>query len=176
MRKWSSTCRIDTLQLLAFLKTKPFEEEPVILYNYFGMHKGSIELLRLIRDKEHQKFVQYFTLEYVPDESLIANVILLIHYVAQGSAESARAMGFASRDNEPVSRTVMSAGDVMRDCLTKNGDGACKELRVFCKNKPVQDDVAYNPGESGRVYSWLTLENVVGAKGVAAPMTGIPIA
>ncbi|EED24643.1 conserved hypothetical protein [Talaromyces stipitatus ATCC 10500] len=177
-RKWSNTHNIGTLQLLAFLKTKLFEEEPIILYNYFGMHKRSIELLRLIRDKEHQKFVQYFTSAYMPDESFISNIVILIHHVAQGSAQNARAMGLASGGVEVVSRIVTSAGDVMREYLEKNGNVACKELRVFCKNKkPIQDDVAYDKGESDElVYSWLSLEDVLGPKGMASLMTGIPIA
>jgi hypothetical protein len=177
-RKWSNTHNIDTLQLLAFLKSKLFEEEPILMYNYFGMHKRSVELLRLIRDKEHQKFVQYFTSAYMPDESFISNIVILIHHVAQGSAQGARAMGLASGGVEVMSRIVTSAGDVMREYLKKNGDVACKELRVFCKNKkPIQDDVAYDKGKSDElVYSWLSLEDVLGPKNVASLMTGIPIA
>ncbi|KAL4746297.1 hypothetical protein BDW72DRAFT_38445 [Aspergillus terricola var. indicus] len=177
-RKWSNTHNIDTLQLLAFLKAKLFEEEPIILYNYFGMHKRSIELLRLIRDKEHQKFVQYFTPAYMPDETFISNIVILIHHVAQGSAQNARAMGLASSGLEVGSRILISAGNVMREYLEKNGGLACKELRVFCKNKkPIQDDVAYDKSESDvMVYSWLGLEDVLGPKGVASLMTGIQIA
>jgi len=177
-RKWSHTRNIDTLPLLAFLKTKLFEEEPAILYNYFGMHKRSIELLRLIRDKEHHKFVQYFTPAYMPDESFISNIVILIHMVAEGSAQNARDMGLASRKLGLVSRIVTSAGAVMREYLKKNGDVACKELRVFCKNKkPIQDDVAYDKGESDKlVYSMLNLEDIMGPKAMASLMTGIPIA
>ncbi|KAG5298448.1 hypothetical protein I7I48_07896 [Histoplasma ohiense] len=177
-RKWSNTHNIDTLQLLAFLKSKLFEEEPILMYNYFGMHKRSVELLRLIRDKEHHKFVQYFTSAYMPDESFISNIVILIHHVAQGSAQSARAMGLTSGNVGLGSRIVTSAGDVMREYLKKNGDVACKELRVFCKNKkPIQDDVAYDKDKSDElVYSWLNLEDILGPKGVASIMTGIPIA
>ncbi|PYI02612.1 hypothetical protein BO78DRAFT_463849 [Aspergillus sclerotiicarbonarius CBS 121057] len=176
-RKWSNTHNLDTLHLLAFLKTKLFEEEPIILFNYFGLHKRSIELLRLIRDKEHARFVQYFTAAYMPDDSFISNIVLLIHHVARGSAQNARATGLASGGTEVVSRIVMSAGDVMREYLKKNGDVACKELRVFCKNKtPIQDDVAYDESTDELVYSWLNLEDVLGPKGVASLMTGIPIA
>ncbi|RAL09961.1 uncharacterized protein BO97DRAFT_457282 [Aspergillus homomorphus CBS 101889] len=182
-RKWSNTHNLDTLQLLAFLKTKLFEAEPVILYNYFGMHKRAVELLRRIRDKEHQKFVQYFTAAYLPDESFISNIVLLILHVADGSAQSARALGLGSGGSEIVSRIVTSAGDVMREYLKKNGDMACKELRVFCTNKkPIQDDndaaAAYANGKSldEMAYYWFSLEDVLGPKGVASLMTGIPIA
>ncbi|KAJ6103808.1 hypothetical protein N7486_004030 [Penicillium sp. IBT 16267x] len=177
-RKWSNAHNIDTLQLLAFLKSKLFEEEPILMYNYFGMHRRSVELLRLIRDKEHQKFVQYFTSAYMPDESFISNIVILIHHVARGSAQNARETGLASGGAEVVSRIVMSAGDVMREYLKKNGDVACKELRVFCKNqKPIQDDVAYDNGKSDElVHSWFFLEDVLGPKGMASLMTGIPIA
>ncbi|KAJ5982098.1 hypothetical protein N7451_012198 [Penicillium sp. IBT 35674x] len=73
--RWSHAQIIDTLQLVAFLKSKLFEEEPILMYNYFGMHKRSVELLRLIRGKEHQKFPQYFTSMYMPDESFISNIV-----------------------------------------------------------------------------------------------------
>ncbi|RDW70580.1 uncharacterized protein DSM5745_08091 [Aspergillus mulundensis] len=180
---WSNTHNIDILHLLAFLKAKLFEEEPIILYNYFGMHKRAVELLRLIRDKEHHKFVQYFTSGYLPDESFISNIVLLIHHVARGSAENARAMGFtrSATGQEVCSRIVMSAADVMRGYLEKNGAVACKELRVFCKNKkPIQSDndaTDKDRDNSDRlVYSWLSLEDVLGPKGVASLMTGIPVA
>ncbi|KAL2802457.1 hypothetical protein BJX63DRAFT_440933 [Aspergillus granulosus] len=150
-RRWSNTHNIDTLQLLAFLKTKLFEEEPIILYNYFGMHKRS---------------------------SLISNIVILIHRVGQGSAQNARVMGLASGRSELGSRIVTSAGDVMRAYLEMNGSVACKELRVFCKNKkPIQDDSAYDNGKSDElVYSWLSLEDILGPKNVASLMTGIPVA
>ncbi|KAL4779928.1 hypothetical protein BJX76DRAFT_339386 [Aspergillus varians] len=180
-RNWSHTHNIDTLHLLAFLKTRLFEEEPAILYNYFGMHKRAVQLLRLIRDKEHHTFVQYFTAGYMPDDSFISNIVILIHHVAHGSAQNARAMGLGSRaGNKICSRIVVSAADVMRGYLAKNGAVACKELRVFCKNKkPIVQD----GGDDGQVkadadqllYSWLSLEDVLGPKGVASLQTGIPI-
>ncbi|KAL4883353.1 hypothetical protein BJY04DRAFT_216652 [Aspergillus karnatakaensis] len=176
-RAWSTTHNIDTLHLLALLKTKLFEEEPIILYNYFGMHKRAIELLRLTRDKEHAKFSQYFTSAYLPDESFISNIVILIHHVARGSALNARQFGIGGGGDSVCSRIVMSAADVMRGYLEKNGAVAVKELRVFCKNKtPIQDDHTYDQGQDKMVYSWFSLEDVVGAKGVASLMTGIPIA
>jgi hypothetical protein len=177
-RKWSNTQNIDTLQLLAFLKSKLFEEEPILMYNYFGMHKRSVELLRLIRDKEHHRFVEYFTPAYMHDESFISNIVILIHHVARGSAQGARAVELAIGGREVGSRILTSAGDVMREYLKKNGDVACKELRVFCKNKkPIQDDVAYDKGKSDELaYPCVSLEDVLGPKGVASVMTGIPMA
>ncbi|KAK2792486.1 hypothetical protein FQN52_003421 [Onygenales sp. PD_12] len=176
-RKWSNAHSIEMLHLLAFLKSKLYQEEPILMFNYFGMHKRSIELLRLIRDKEHHKFVQYFTSAYMPDDSLISNIVILIHHVARGSAQGARALGFGSRKEVITSRIVMSAGDVMREYLKKNGDVACKELRVFCKNKqPIQDEVAYDEWGSDEWEYGFNIEDILGPKGVAALQTGIPIA
>lgn len=126
------------------------------------MHRRSIELLRLIRDKEHEKFVQYFTSAYMPDESLISNLVLLILHVSDGSAQSAKEMGINHR--QVMSRIVTSAGDVMRTYLEKNGDVACRELKVLCKNKkPIHDDMGYDKGKTEElVYSWLSLEDVLG--------------
>ncbi|KAJ6004691.1 hypothetical protein N7540_013060 [Penicillium herquei] len=126
-------------------------------------------------DKEHQKFAQYFTPAYLPDESFISSIVILIHHVAEGLAQNSRVQ---LGEVELGSRIVTSAGDVMRKYLEKNGDVACKELRVFCKNKrPIQGDIDYGHGKSdGLVHSWLSLEDILGPKGVASLMTGIPIA
>lgn len=87
-------------------------------------------------------------------------------------------MGLGSGGSEIVSRIVSSAGEVMWKYLHMNGDVACKELRVFCKNKkPIQGDVNYDTGKSDKlVYSWLSVEDVLGPKGVASLQSGIPIA
>lgn len=138
-------------------------------------------LSRLIRDKEHRKFMQYFTAGYMRDDSFISNIVILIHHVARGSAQNAQAMGLGSRSgNEVCSRIVVSAADVMRGYLAKNGSVACKELRVFCKNKkPIVRDSGHDG--QGReyadqlVYSWLSLEDILGPTGVASLQTGIPI-
>ncbi|CAG8907789.1 unnamed protein product [Penicillium egyptiacum] len=173
-RKWSNTRNIGTLQLLALLKSRLFDEEPVLLFNYFGMHKRSLELLRLIKAKEHRKFVQYFTAAYMPDESLISNIVILIHHVARGSAQGARAMGLSVNTG---SRIVMSCGDVMQEYLRKNGDVACKELRVFCKNKrPIQDEIDCDKGRSEEFSYWFGIEEALEPKVLASLMTGIPIA
>ncbi|KAF5854780.1 hypothetical protein ETB97_011711, partial [Aspergillus alliaceus] len=179
-RKWSHTRNIGTLQLLALLKSRLAEEEPLILFNYFGMHKRSIELLRLIKAKEHHKFVQYFTANYMPDESFISNIVILIHHIARGSAQNSRALGItpvASNGTQVYSRIVMSCGDVMKEYLQRNGDVACKELRVFSKNKkPIQDKINYDKGRSEEFQYWFSIEEILDPKVLASVTTGIPIA
>ncbi|KAE8139703.1 hypothetical protein BDV38DRAFT_39620 [Aspergillus pseudotamarii] len=174
------TRNIGTLQLLALLKSRLAEEEPLILFNYFGMHKRAIELLRLIKAKEHHKFVQYFTAKYMPDESFISNIVLLIHHVARGSAENSRALGITpttSTGTQVVSRIVMSCGDVMKEYLQRNGDVACKELRVFSKRKKaILDEVKNDQGRSEELQYWLNIEQALDPKVLASLMTGIPIA
>jgi hypothetical protein len=121
-----STHSIGPLQLLTLINTKLCEEEPAILFNYFGMHKRSMEILRLIKAKEHDKFVQHFTPPYMPDESLISNLVILIHHIARGSAANATQIGFPTGDGGIlVSRIVVSCADVMTDYLKKNGEVAC---------------------------------------------------
>ncbi|KAH8649226.1 hypothetical protein BX600DRAFT_484115 [Xylariales sp. PMI_506] len=180
-RKWSRTHNIGPLQLLTLIKTKLAEEEPIILFNYFGMHKRSIEILRLIKAKENHKFVQYFTAEYMPDESMISNLVILVHHVARGSGLAGGQMNLAGRGQSVVSRIVMSCAEVMRDYLKKNGDAACKELRVFCKNKPQlkaieEGNSSYNQEADQRAGYWFSLEEALGPAGIASLGTGIPIA
>ena len=174
--KWATSHNISFLQLLAILKEALYEEEPVICFSYFGMHKRSIELLRLIRAKEHHKFAQYFTNEYMPDESLISNLVLLIHHVARGSAAASSQLGLAKgAGTQAVSRIVMSCGEVMRSYLQKNGDVALKETRVFCKNKHLQVEDKTKVENKDFAY-WFGLEEVVDPKSMTSLMTGISIA
>ncbi|KAL8832818.1 MAG: hypothetical protein Q9191_000002 [Dirinaria sp. TL-2023a] len=174
--KWTTSHNIGFLQLLAILKEELYEEELVVCFNYFGMHKRSVELLRLIRTKEHHKFVQYFTNDYLPDESFISNLVLLIHHVARGSAAASSQLGLAKgAGTQAVSRIVMSCGEVMRGYLQKNGDVAVKETRVFCKNKRLQVGDHQKVENEDFAY-WFGLEDVIDPKSMASLMTGIPIA
>ncbi|KAE8371592.1 hypothetical protein BDV26DRAFT_275762 [Aspergillus bertholletiae] len=179
-RKWNHSRNIGTLQLLTLLKSRLAEEEPLILFNYFGMHKRSLELLRLIKAKEHHKFVQYFTASYLPDESLISNIVILVHHVARGSAQNSHALGIAPPANsgaQVASRIVMSCGDIMKEYLQRNGDVACKELRAFSKNKKaIQDEIDYDEDKSEEFKYWFNVEEVLDPKVLASLMTGIPIA
>ncbi|KAI3396237.1 hypothetical protein diail_12381 [Diaporthe ilicicola] len=181
LEKWSNKHSLGALQFLALVRTKLHEEEPVLMFNYFGMHQRSIEMLRRIRDKEHHKFVQYFTAGYMPDESMISNLVILIHHVARGSAASSRLMGLGrlGRDTTVVSRIIMSCGDVMREYLRTKGDVASRELRTFCKNKTplyVGASVGEEDEEAQKQFSyWFGLEEVMDPRAMASLMTGIPV-
>lgn len=72
------------------------------MFNYFGMHQRSVEMLRRIREKEHHKFVQYFTAGYMPDDSWISNPAILIHHVARGSAAASREMGVVEAEPDTL--------------------------------------------------------------------------
>ncbi|KAI7787411.1 hypothetical protein LA080_016486 [Diaporthe eres] len=182
LRKWSSKHSLGALQFLALVRTKLHEEEPVLMFNYFGMHQRSVEMLRRIRDKEHHKFVQYFTAGYMPDDSWISNLVILIHHVARGSAAASRELGLASdrNGNTSVSRIIMSCGDVMREYLRTKGDIACKELRTFCKNKtPLCVDAGEKDEDEEAKKEFMHiigLEEVLDPRAMASLMTGIPIA
>lgn len=179
--KWSSTHSLGPLQLLTLLKSKLCEEEPVILFNYFGMHKRSIQILRLIKAKEHHKFVQYFTPRYMPDDSLISSLVILLLHVARGSAQAGQQLALKGSGQAIVSRIIMSCRDVMKDYLKNNGDAACKELKIFCKNKTqlkaLEEGIKLQSKEMDEQLGyWFGLEEVVGPAWMASIMTGIPLA
>lgn len=176
--KWSKQHTIAPLQFLALVKSKMFEEEPVLMFNYFGMHRRTHEMLRLIRNKEHHKFVQYFTAGYMPDETLISGLVIFIHHVARGSALASQQMGLIPAGGMGASRIVVSCGEVMRNYLRTKGDVACKELRTFCKNKtPLQDNAGVQEDEAEKKFMYaFGLEEVLDPKAMASLMTGIPVA
>ncbi|KAJ9504002.1 hypothetical protein H2202_000058 [Exophiala xenobiotica] len=179
-RRWQNTHNVGALQLLALIKGKLGEEEPVLLFNYFAMHRRSIEILRLIQKKEHHKFVQYFTERYMPDDSYISNLVILVHHVARGSAIDGEKLGLTGRDTQLMSRMVISCGDVMREYLAKQGDGVSRELRVFCRNKKflaVEDGKAgQNKEVDNNTMYVLGLEQVLTPQEMESLRTGIRMA
>lgn len=182
-RKWSNKHNVGGLQFLALVKNKMHQEEPVLIFNYFGMHRRSIEILRLIRTREDHKFKQYFTDRYMPNDSLIANFVILVHHVARGSAQGGQELGLHPRDAGVASRMLVSCNEVMKGYLAKKGDVARKELKVFCKNKnsPHIEMDGDGPGakdeEADNKFMYLFgLEEVLDPKVMASLMTGIPIA
>ena len=48
-KKWQKTKTLSPLQLLATLCERLSNEEPLLMFNYFGMHKRCMDLLRLLK-------------------------------------------------------------------------------------------------------------------------------
>lgn len=173
-RKWSSRHTLGALQFLALVKSKLHEEEPVLMFNYFGMHRRCIEILRLIRAKEHDRFVQYFKEGYLPRR--VAHL-----EPGHNSALAGEQMGLAApkKGAHLVSRIIMSCSEVMEDFLKTKGDVACKELRTFCKNKAPLLGAEQDQADEGveKIFKyWFLLEEVMDPKAMASLMTCIPVA
>lgn len=175
-QRWDRTHRLGALQLLAAIKQGLYTEEPRLQFNYFGMHKRCIEILRRIQAKEDHKFRQYFTAGYMPDDTMIANLVLLVLTVAQGSGMASQQMGIRTGEGSTVSsRIVVSCAEVMSEYLKDNGDKACKELKTFCKNKSL-GDVRGVENELKEYAYWFSMEDVIDPASLAALQTGIRIA
>ena len=118
----------------------------------------------------------------LPDETMLSNLVILIHHVARGSAQGALQMGMAAKnDSSVLSRMVMSCGDMMKTYLAKKGSVVTKEMRIFCKNKKQFVNENNAEGEekkkqhSNFMY-WFSLEEVLGPAGIESLKTGIPLA
>ena len=169
--KWARSHTINVLQLLVTIKEELFSEEPKLLFNYFGMHMRCIEMLRLIKSDQHHKFVQYFGSGYLPDDTYLANLVLLIHHVAAGSAEAARQLGLTGSGHATGSRFVVACASVLKPYLEKHGSKAVQEVRAFARNKSLVD-VPKLREQSKEMY-WTLLEELVDAKSLASFTTGI---
>ncbi|KAJ5702019.1 hypothetical protein N7488_009567 [Penicillium malachiteum] len=152
---WSPALNTDILEIFDLMKSRLAEEEPMILFNYLGMHQRCIEILRLIQAKENQEFLQCFDSEesYLQrcDGASIQNIALLVLQIARGIDESLKSLKcphLVESDINSAYRLVMSCGEVMKEYLDRKGDVACKELRVFCKNKKPIWDAADHDKES----------------------------
>ncbi|KAJ5700972.1 hypothetical protein N7493_012018 [Penicillium malachiteum] len=62
-RKGPLALNNDILQVFELMKSRLAEEEPMILFNYLGMHQQGIEILKLIQVKENEEFLQCFNSE-----------------------------------------------------------------------------------------------------------------
>ena len=174
--RWTSTHRIGALQLLAAIKQGLYTEEPRLQFNYFGMHKRCIEILRLIQAKEDHKFRQYFGPEYMPDDTLIANLVICVLTVAQGSGAAMQQLGISGSENGEISsRILVSCAKIMEEYLKENGDKACKELKTFCKNKSL-GEASEEVVESKEYAYWFNIEEVIDPASLAALQTRIPLA
>ena len=170
--RWMNTHRLGALQLLAAIKQGLYAEEPQLQYNYFGMHKRCIEILRRIQAKEDHKFKQYFGQGYMPDDTMISNLVLLVLTVARGSALANQQMGLVPSSVGVGSRIVISCEAILEEYLRANGDKACKELKAFCKNKSLGEARARDPPSKSDTY-WTSLEELIDPASMAALQTGI---
>ncbi|KAI0021009.1 hypothetical protein F4780DRAFT_739756 [Xylariomycetidae sp. FL0641] len=177
-RQWGRSHCLGALQLLASIRQGLYTEEPRLQFNYFGMHKRCIEILRKIQAKEDHKFRQYFGPKYMPDDTFISNLVILVLTVAQGGGAAGQGLGLASMLSQGggsiVSRMVMSCSEVMKEYLRDKGDSACKEIKAFCKNKSLAD-----PRETTALEGyahWFSVEEVIGPASIASLQTGIPVA
>lgn len=174
-QSFASTKRLGALQLLAAIKQGLSVEEPVMHFNYFGMHKRCIEILRLIEEKEKHKFVQYFGNDYMPDDTLIANLVMLILTVAERSKIASQMFAQPRTSGTTyLSRMVVSCEDVMVEYLKKNGDKACKEVKAFCKNQYLGEDTGLQVQATEDGY-WFSLEGVLDPAMMAHFQTGISL-
>ena len=174
--RWARTHSLGALQLLAAIKQGLYTEEPRLQFNYFGLHKRCIEILRLIKAKEDHKFRQYFGPKYMPDDTMISNIVILVLTVAQRSGIASQQMGIAAGEGGAIaSRVVVSCEEVMKEYLRDNGDKVCKELKTFCKNKSLGEARGFEV-ESKEYAYWFSLEEVIDPVSLAVLQTGIRIA
>lgn len=173
--RWARTHRLGALQLLAAIKQGLYTEEPRLQFNYFGMHKRCIEILRRIQAKEDHKFRQYFGSKYMPEDTMISNLVILVLTVAQGSSMASQQMGIQTGEGSTVtSRIVVSCAELMKEYLRENGDKACKELKTFCKNKSLGEARGFEIESKAYAY-WFSMEEVIDPASLAALQTGIRI-
>ena len=93
--RWYNTHCLGALQLLAAIKQGLYTEEPRLQYNYFGMHKRGVEILRRIQKKEDHKLRQYFGPEYMSDVTMISDLVIMVLEVARGSGAASQQLGLS---------------------------------------------------------------------------------
>ncbi|KAJ6008281.1 hypothetical protein N7540_012257 [Penicillium herquei] len=184
-QKWSRSQKIDILQFLALMKSRLAEEEPMFLFNYFGLHQRCITILGCIERMEYQELGQNSDSSYIRacKGRLVSNIAVLVLEIARNTEKSVQSLRFATpvgSNNHIACQIVMRCAQVMKAYLQQNGDVACKELRVFCKNKkPIYDAIDCDTDSSDLDdYYWVDIEKTMtmDPKTLASLETGIPVA
>ncbi|KAL1985781.1 hypothetical protein VTN96DRAFT_7403 [Rasamsonia emersonii] len=164
-RKWTVANSLSTLQLLTALRERLADEEPKLLFNYFGLKERCLDLLQGLQKELDGKLVQYFGSAYLKDEKDLSLIVSYILEVAHGSARSARSLGFAKGSARVMSKMVMRAANVMQDFVKGNGGVGCKELRAFCRQKGKVMSQADKTRESKReTLYWFAVDELIDLK------------
>lgn len=148
-RKWQGTETLSTLQLLTALREKLIDEEPRLMFNYFGMHQRCIELMQDIRSEFHDQLMEDHD---NPPKDVIEEehqLPLLIFWIFKTSVVGSYGTEVVSRFPlaavlpMTVGSLMPRAGVVMQAFLNKQkGAVACTELRAFCKNEKLTEEEA----------------------------------
>ena len=177
--KWHRTQSLTPLQLLIALRERLVDEEPLLTFNYFGLHQRCKEVLQILREAVHDKFVQYFGPEYLQADHQLPFIVHYIFTVAKNSAAASQQLGLPTiRSDDVRTSSVMMAraGTIMQDFLKTKGGVGCKELRVFCKNKKWLTPEKENSEKEERVVSWMGIDQFIDPAILTSMSTGIRIA
>lgn len=130
--------------------------------------------LRLVQAKQDHKFKQYLTGEYMSDDTMIANLVILVLTVAQDSGKAGRMLSMVQGAGEPRMgcRIVTSCEEVMEKFLRANGDKAVKEPKPFCKSKSFSDVKGLQVRADQDAF-WFSLEEVIDPTSLADLQAGM---
>lgn len=134
-QQWDQSHQLGILHFLAALKQGMYIEEPRLQFNYIGLYRSCIELLRLIQAKGTNNVGPDFCRYCAPEDTTTAGLSDLVLAVAQRDRPASQRVSVPIFDGVARSGIVSICGEAMEEFLATNGDKACKELRTFCKNQ-----------------------------------------
>ena len=176
-RHWDKNKQLSPLQLLTILRSYLIESEHKLIFDYFGLHHRCIDILLALRTKLDGHLTQYFGANYLEHDFMIACIVGFILSAAEAvddALKKANPKNKRAGEREPYTSNyiLLSAGKIMHDYLEKNGNVACKELKVFCKNKSTA--IPEKMGETKKsAHATVIPENEVETK-TSAPTMLIP--
>ncbi|KAF2501172.1 hypothetical protein BU16DRAFT_613108 [Lophium mytilinum] len=174
---WQRSHDIGRLQLLKAIKESMFWEEYRLTFDYFGMHRRCIEMMRLIRGREKLMFVPLADHGDVDDTQIGFMVERILHFARKSACDRADTPTDDIYDDDyltslPIELMLLNVTDAMEEYLAKYGDVACKELKVFCTAWKTDFDKMKDLEQGKRDVYWTCLEEVID-RDALAKMTGM---
>ena len=168
-RRWNASHKLSPLQLLTALRERLIDEEPKLIFDYFGMHWRGMGPLEALQYEVEAKLKQYLQSDYrIEHEYELAGIIPLMFKVAIGSNNAAQQLGIGNVDGvRSTSGILLRAGKAMQEYLGKHGDTGCEELRTLCRNQIGL--TSEEPVPRAEVLHWVKLDEVLDPWALAFP-------
>jgi hypothetical protein len=133
-RDITSQPQMTPIQLLTYVQEGLAAEEVHLLFDYFGVHRRGIELLRELKDELDEDLIEYFGEGYIENDTQLPYVvgyIFEIIYFADKAAESLNLRAYGSK-------ILNKASDILKNFLERDNTGMQGLMKARALTRTVQ--------------------------------------
>lgn len=130
----TSQPQITPIQLLTCIQEGLAAEEMHLLFDYFGVHRRGIELLRKLKTGLHEDMVEYFGEDYIEDDSQLLFIVGYIFDIVHGADKAAEHLELQNHSSKILSK----ASDILKEFLETENTGMKGLMQARALTRSVQ--------------------------------------